>query len=84
MKEIGSSTSSSSETVVKLRGQSTDSLPQVQKELEHLDWVLRLQKTLNTNLQLYLYKWAKIKNPKEIILTRDILVLFWIYVHSIC
>lgn len=29
MKEISSSTSSSSETVVKLRGQSTDSLPQV-------------------------------------------------------
>lgn len=29
MKDISSSTSSSSETVVKLRGQSTDSLPQV-------------------------------------------------------
>lgn len=29
VKEIGSSTSSSSETVVRLRGQSTDSLPQV-------------------------------------------------------
>lgn len=37
VKEIGSSTSSSSETVVKLRGQSTDSLPQVLKELKNIN-----------------------------------------------
>ena len=42
VKEIGSSTSSSSETVVKLRGQSTDSLPQVRKELKNLNQELKL------------------------------------------
>lgn len=50
VKEIGSSTSSSSETVVKLRGQSTDSLPQVQKESKCLSCALKLQKMLNWNL----------------------------------
>lgn len=55
VKEIGSSTSSSSETVVKLRGQSTDSLPQVQKGPECLNWALKLYKMLNRNLHLYLY-----------------------------
>ncbi|XP_036292823.1 FERM domain-containing protein 6 isoform X6 [Pipistrellus kuhlii] len=45
VKEIGSSTSSSSETVVKLRGQSTDSLPQLFRTSLVLQTICRKPKT---------------------------------------
>ncbi|XP_023619616.1 FERM domain-containing protein 6 isoform X7 [Myotis lucifugus] len=45
VKEIGSSTSSSSETVVKLRGQSTDSLPQLFQTSLVLQTICRKPKT---------------------------------------
>ncbi|XP_059552250.1 FERM domain-containing protein 6 isoform X7 [Myotis daubentonii] len=45
VKEIGSSTSSSSETVVKLRGQSTDSLPQLFQTPLVLQTICRKPKT---------------------------------------